>query len=397
MNQPIAWLVFIAVPSVILLLAGMVPFYRYTGLSRDTAFLALLGSFIVGGYQSIKAAHAIEPLLRSSHDRDNANIELFLGIASVSLLYPLLTAFILRLWGRWVGGKATDEEREPGAAGIRAWFSAANVTIGVLLVLCAHLGYGISPLVSTVIAGAVLAAYPALRMETTASATSAAGHAAFASVPKPPAEDLSAEREKILSMLEAGKLTPEESAELLQALGESSRRSAATPIPLTSHQRLMLIGAAIVALGFFLPWFTINPGKEATRLMGQMKFNMPIPDGGTFSMDGSAPGNGLQLGTSGLQLNTGSISYSGGDIQRGLGWATLALALTAALLPYVATTIDPHAARTIRLLCLGIGAFIIFYLLSQSIRFVGIGLIIAAAGYALEITGALRERRAVTA
>lgn len=389
MIQPIAWLVVIAVPSVILLLAGMVPFYRYTGLRRGTAFLALLGSFLVGSYQSIKAAHAIEPLLRSSYDRDNANTELFFGIASVALIYPLLAAFILRLWGRWIGGKATDDEREPGAAGIRAWFSASNVTVGVLLVICAHLGYSISPLFSAVILAAILAAYPALRMETPSGATAAVGSAGLASVPKPPAEDLSAEREKILSMLEAGKLTPEESADLLQALGESSR-APSRQVPLTGHQRLMLIGAALVALGFFLPWFVISPTKETSRLLQQMQSSMRL------SVDG------LPQGTTGpfhldLTPSTGDVSVSGGDIWRGLGWATLALALTAALLPYVAATLDAQTARTIRLLCLSIGAFIIFYLLTQNLRFIGVGLVIAVAGYAIEITGAVRERRTVTA
>jgi hypothetical protein len=168
-------------------------------------------------------------------------------------------------------------------------------------------------------------------------------------------------------------------------------------VPLTGSQRLMLIGAALVALGFFLPWFVINPGQEASRLMGQMKFNMHIPGGDDFSMDGSTAGNGLQMSPGGLQFHTGSVSYSGGDIQRGLGWATLALALAAALIPYVATTLDAATARTVRFLCLGLGALIVLYLLTQNLRFVGIGLIIAFAGYAVEIAGAIREHRGTTA
>lgn len=399
MNQHIIWAAGILPVAFILLITVLVPFRRYTGMKLSTATLALLGGLVVGVFQAFHRARAIEPFLRSSYDRENNNVEQILSVIAAGLAFPLLVALVLRLWGRWIGDNMTAEERLPGAAGLRAWFSASNVTVGILLIVCAWWGHDISPMLSGVIVGGVLAAQPLLGLgasatDSTPASTQGPG---LASVPRPPAEDLSVEREKIVSMLEAGKLTPEESAELLQALGESSRRSTPAPTPLTSHQRLMLIGAAIVALGFFLPWFTINPGKEASRLMGQMKFSMPIPNSGDFSMDGSAPGNGLQMSTGGMELNTGSISYSGGDIRRGLGWAALALALAAALLPYVAPSIDPHAARTIRLLCLGLGAFIVLYILSQSIRFVGIGLIIALAGYALEIAGALRERRAVTA
>jgi len=398
MQDPIESLAIIVPVSLLFFFPWLFFFHRYTGLTRDKAYLALLASIIAGAIESFQRARELTPLIRTGGEYLASNlVEIMLRIVAAGLVYPLLTTLILRLWGRWIGGKATAEERLPGIAGIHAWFSTSNVTIGLLLVVCAWLGHDVSPLLSSVTIGGLLAAQPLLAIGATDSTPASTQGPGLASVPRPPAEDLSVEREKIVAMLEAGKLTPEESAELLQALGESSRRSTPAPLPLTSHQRLMLIGAAVVALGFFLPWFTFNPGKEATRLMGQMKFNMHIPNGGNFSVDGSAPGNGQQLNTSGLELNTGTLSYSGGDIQRGLGWATLALALAAALLPYVATTLDDRTARTIRLLCLGLGAFIVLYLLTQNIRFVGIGLIIAIAGYALEIAGALRERRAVTA
>lgn len=392
MNQPILWGAGILPVAFILLLAALVPFRRYTGMKMSTAALALLGSIVVGVFQAFHRARVIEPFLRPSYDRQNNNFEQILSVAAAGLAFPLLVALVLRLWGRWIGDSMTAEERLPGAVGLRAWFSASNVTVGILLIVCAWWGHDISPMLSGVLVGGVLAAQPLLGLGAgaTDSTPASANGPGLASVPRPPAEDLSVEREKIVSMLEAGKLTPEESAELLQALGESSRRSAPAPLPLTSHQRLMLIGAAIVALGFFLPWFTFNPGKEATRLMGRMQSNIPASFGG----DREAM-NILSMGLP--QWSTDTMSISGGDIRRGLGWATLALALAAALLPYVATTLDDRTARTIRLLCLGLGAFIVLYLLTQNIRFVGIGLIIALAGYALEIAGALRERRTATA
>src|SRR5207237_882408 len=161
----------------------------------------------------------------------------------------------------------------------------------------------IPALLGVVVVAALLGAYPVVRMESPAAA------------PAPVAEDLSAEREKIVSMLEAGKLTPEESAELLQALGESSRRPPPRQVPLTGSQRLVLMGASLVVLGFFFPWFVVNPGEEAGRMMQQMQKQMNVPVNSPFG-GGSVP---FAEG----QLMMPSISLAGGEIPRGLGWATL--------------------------------------------------------------------------
>ena len=59
----------------------------------------------------------------------------------------------------------------------------------------------------------------------------------------------------------------------------------------------------------------------------------------------------------------------------------------------MATNLDAATARTVRLLCLGIGGIVILHLLTQNIRFASIGLVVALSGYVVEIAGALRERR----
>jgi hypothetical protein len=354
-------------------LTGLFWFHTYTGLRRGQAYLALAASALAGGLRSFYRMRTTPNFYNS-----NNQLDVFLSVAATGLLIVFVTAFALRLWGRWIGDRATPAERLPGVGGIRAWFCASNVVVGSALILCAWWGDDISPLLGVVLVGALLAAAPVARSGSPANTTAA-----------PVPEDLSPEREKIVAMLEAGKLTPEESAELLQALGGSSRSPAKT-VPLTGGQRLMLIGAALVAVGFFLPWFVINPGKEASRMMEQLQSSMPSTFHNTLPMPSGMPfGEG--------QMNIGSVTVSGGDIQRGLGWAALILALASALLPYVATALDATTARTIRLLCLGLGALIVLYLLTQNLRFVGIGLVIAVAGYALEITGLLRERQAVPA
>ena len=342
---------------------GIFWFRKYTGLSADKGYLALLASVVAAGVQIFARAQSVPKMIGRS--------DVGWSAIAAGTCIVFATAFVLRLWGRWIGGQATPDESQAGQVGVRAWFCASNVVVGLAIVICAWSGYDVSPLFTAVAVGGALAAYPLLRMESAAPAISV--------VP----DHSSGEREKIVAMLEGGKITADECADLLQALG-ATVRVPSRQIPLTSSQRLLLIGAALVALGFFLPWIVINPGAEAGRMMSQFGMKMGL----------EMPGGGLAMPNP--QIQTPTISYAGGDIQRGLGWAALALALGAALIPYIATTLDAATARTVRLLCLGIGGIIVLYLLTQNIRFVGIGLVVAVSGYALEIAGALRERNATT-
>ncbi|MES2657251.1 MAG: hypothetical protein V4689_01470 [Verrucomicrobiota bacterium] len=363
-------LVVLAIPF-LLLVSGFFWFRPYTALSKEKAYLALAASVVIG------SVCILVPMFRSGFRHHHDGPEVMVSYLAAVIAIVFLTAFVLRLWGRWVGEKATHEENQPGMPGVRAWFSASNVAVGVALILALWYGFDISPLLSAVVIGSSLAAAPLLRMESPAPASASL------------ADDLSPEREKILSMLETGRLTADESAELLQALRQSPPASP-RQAPLTGGQRLMLIGAALVGLGFFLPWFVINPGKELSRVMNGMQSTM----NSSFGVEMNFPNPGIfSEGT----VRTQSVSISGGDIQRGLGWATLAFALTAALLPYVATTLDTTTTRTIRLLCLGIGGIILLYLLTQNLRFVGIGLVMALCGYVLEGIGVFREGRATGA
>ncbi len=377
----ITWRLLLILPLVSLFLAfvygAVFSYHRYTGLSRGKALAVLLASIIAGGVRIYYRYEALRPFIHNSNE-----VEVTSAVVASGLFVVFLTAFALRLWGRWIGESASAEERQPGLPGIRAWFCASNVFVGGMIVLTAWLGYDISALLAVVMVAALLAAYPLIRMESPAAA------------PAPVAEDLSAEREKIVSMLEAGKLTPEESAELLQALGESSR-SPVRPVPLSGSQRLILIGAALVALGFFLPWFVINPGKEASRMREQVQQQMPFQAEAAFGGSGPGMPAGFPFGDG--QFKTSSITMTGGDIQRGLGWITLLLAVAAAVIPYVATNLDAATSRTARLLILGIGGLIVVYLVTQNLRFVGVGLIVALSGYTLQIAGAMRERIPATA
>lgn len=365
---------FLSLLLVIPFLLLFISMYRkYTGLSTYQASLALFASAIACGVR----IYYRDAAMRHFENYGNRD-QIVLGNVSAGLLIVFAAAFIFRLWGRWIGGLATEAERQPGVEGVRAWFSASNVFVGLMVVLCAWLGEGVSPLLGGVGIAALLAAFPVLKMESTTAAA-----------PAPVSADLSAEREKIVSMLQAGKLTADESAELLQALSATAKTAPRT-VPLTGGQRFLLIGGALVLLGFFLPWFRFNLGSMMKDGMGQVQSQMQslgtqfgMPEGGSFPNLGSA-----------MNFKTNDMSVRGADIGHGLGWFTLLLAAAAALLPYVATTLDAATARTVRFLCLGLGAVIVFYLLTENIRNTSIGLILVVAGYAMQIAGALRVQRA---
>ena len=69
----------------------------------------------------------------------------------------------------------------------------------------------------------------------------------------------SAERQRTLEMVEQGKISSEEGAELLDALGRSNAMLGQDRF--SRLDMIILAGIAITALGFFLPWVYINSGR----------------------------------------------------------------------------------------------------------------------------------------
>ena len=162
-------------------------------------------------------------------------------------------------------------------------------------------------------------------------------------------------------------------------------------LPLSSAQRVMLIGSALVLLGFFLPWLVIDPGRELGRAFSQLQSTMS-----PMMPNGFPPNNFMgNLTASGEQLPGKMILHiSGADIPHGLGWAVLILGLAAGLVPYAGRGMDAATQHAVRLGALAVGSFILLYLLSDSVRFISFGFVIAIAGYVLEWIGLLRQPRA---
>jgi hypothetical protein len=336
---------------------------RYIGLTRWRAALLWVLSF---------AAAMVGLVIRlSSGTREDK--EIINSIFFIIILFMFSAPFGVRLYRKWVGSQLTDAEKLPGMDGVRAWLTTGNLICAILIPICLWQTFQFSLPAMFALTFGLLLAYPVFNMAS----------AAPQPAPAAPAEDLSAEREKVLRLLEAGKITADESAELLNALGQSvpQRPPLANETEISPARKIVLLGATLLLLGFFLPWFAINPGRMLSEAAGQMQ----------QMMGGTMPGNAMpQMNFP--TPNTGTVQVHAGDVARGLGWWILALGIGAALLPFLATNLKAQLQKKVSLAALAIGAFLLIYLLSDAVRYVSIGVILALAGYALEFVGTLKER-----
>jgi hypothetical protein len=302
------------------------------------------------------------PIDAPSWIRDSAVARYVLFGALLPLLaIPFATQLVLK----WLDGNLSESERRPGMAGVRAWLGGIpTLCLLLALSLCAWQGYGYSVLGMTALVVASLLAYPTMT--------------SFARwlEPAPSAAELS-ERDRVLGMLESGKINAEECAELLAAIAQAQGRSASTERRHAEH-RLALGGLALVAVGFLLPWFRIDLQSVMQRIVG----GAPWIGASNISFSGPTPG-----------LPHAVLQVSGGDISHGLGWCILVLGAIGALLPRFAGRIDPSARNAAVLLALAVGAFLLLYLISRNFWSVRIGILLVLAGYALEIAAAVRERQ----
>lgn len=339
--------------GLILFMTGFALNSGYGGLKPSSSLAATVASLVAA---LIHLSPAIKTRGRWQEDTQ------FLKIFSIMLFFVLCGAFAVRLWGKWIGDRATPEEKQPGTMGLQAWFSFANLGVACGIVAAAWYGLDSNPVLIALVIAALLGAQPICRME----------HATEENTDSP--ENLAAEREKIFHMLEAGKLTAEESSELLQALGASSRNRKPR-VPMTGGQRLLVMGGAIVIVGFFLPWFSFNPGNEANRLMASIApHGLPVPN---------------------QVSRMPTVQISGGDVGKGMGWLILVMSAITAFLPYIPANLDRATIKTVRLAGIGMCAFFVLYLLSQNPRFVSIGLIMAALGTVLQGFGMYRDQQTI--
>jgi uncharacterized membrane protein len=343
---------------------GLVMLLRgYLDVSRGKAIL-FLGLSVLAGVGALliryQQGEISTPMRRWSNSSD---IEMLAAVFA-GLLTALTLVFLIHLHSKWVAGRLSDAEKSPGLDGIRAWLRADNLVCVILISLLAWLSFDYSPFAVALLGLLALVAYPVVKS---------------ASVPplSPPLSESNAgERQRVLNMLDSGKITASEGAELLSALSLSEKplvsKSAAAP-----PQKLALIGALLLLIGFFLPWFIINPQTELERAAQKL----PIDPGWT------------QHFPWGMSLTTDPIRFVGGDIQHGLGWLILFLGMAAAALPYIAGNLDAQTRQRAILAGLGVGAVMLLYLMTKNLRFVSVGILLAAVGYGLQLACALQSGR----
>ena len=152
----------------------------------------------------------------------------------------------------------------------------------------------------------------------------------------------------IVEMLREGKVSGEEAAELLKALG--TRRGPADKLPMAPSIRGAVGGAVLVVIGFMLPWFHV-------------KVAMPF-------------GQGIK-------------GYQAGYHVGFLGWLILILGVLPAILACIPALEKHMRLGLLRMViaCIG-GAFVLTMLLRSP---KGIGLWITAVGFAFQLVTAFAQ------
>ena len=369
----------------ILIILLLVLFYaRYTCTRGRVAALLVCLALAIGvtivllGKNQMKVttvyvAHsenALPERLRSDMSEGN---QLIVFSISRALLILFLVPFIVRLFQKWIGGKRTEQEQASGAAGFRAWILSGNLVCCVFIPLFAWLGFGYSFWGLLALTMGLVLAYPVSIMIISGDES-------------PRYDDISDEREKVLSLLEQGKITPEESSALLNALGETMRATSSSR-PLTPEKKLLLAGALLVVIGFALPWFNVNMNREMSRLIGQMgDVQRTAP-----TLDWSAAKN-VRLAVEN-KFNIPSISFSGAHVESGLGWLTLILAIGAAGIPFLDFGLKAKGQWQTSMIMIGIGVIVLLFVLTRSFRFARVGIFIVLFGYFLEMAGIAKQMR----
>ncbi|MHC4641661.1 MAG: SHOCT-like domain-containing protein [Planctomycetota bacterium] len=158
----------------------------------------------------------------------------------------------------------------------------------------------------------------------------------------------SAERDRILKMVEEGKINTEEGTELLDSMGRSSALRGEEKF--SKVDMIMLMGAALVVLGFFLPWAYIRWG----------------------------------------------VYQSGYDV-KAIGWAVLIIGIATVIPIFVTPKNFLYKISMLQIFLNLIGIALVVSLLVQVGENLGIGLIFCLAGFLVETVAAVTKFKKLAA
>ncbi|UCG47207.1 MAG: hypothetical protein JSU94_17155 [Phycisphaerales bacterium] len=168
----------------------------------------------------------------------------------------------------------------------------------------------------------------------------------------------SAEKARILQMVEERKVTAEEAAELLDAMGKSSALRGQEKF--SRVDLVTLGGVGLVVLGFFLPWVYLNPG----RISGVV-----VPAG----------------------------SYQAGHHIGAIGWAVLIGGLLSAVPVFVTPKSMLYKISMLQILVTLIGLCLVISILVRAGGHSGAGLVFCVLGFAAGLAASLLKLRALSA
>jgi hypothetical protein len=169
-----------------------------------------------------------------------------------------------------------------------------------------------------------------------------------------------AERSRILKMVEDGKISTEEGAELLDAMGRSNALRGQGAFSRLDFA--MLCGVALVILGFFLPWAYITlPGLGAS---------------GTFS---------------------GGSAYQAGYHVGAIGWAVLVIAVVSAVPIFVTPKDLLYKISMLQVFLTLVGGVLVVSVLVRVGGYLGVGLIFCLAGFIVELVGSVVKLKSLAA
>ena len=147
------------------------------------------------------------------------------------------------------------------------------------------------------------------------------------------------ERKRIMEMVEAGKISSEEGKELLNALGNSTALRGEEKF--SRADIVMLIGVALVILGFFLPWVYVR----------------------ISNMGGSVEG------------------YQAGYQTGALGWAVFIIAIVSVVPVFVTPKNYLYKISMLQIFLTIIGIVLVISVLVQAGHQLGAGLVICLVGF----------------
>lgn len=233
--------------------------------------------------------------VRALSDQQQRRMSLF---AALTVLFAL--PLLIKLIQKWFFAELTPVEQTPSQA-FSAWFGPGNLimVLGTAICLSQALLWNFWP---TLLSGLFLLAIHPLIITLRST---------------PEDEDPLAqpsEKQRVLRMVEAGTISPDEGSELISALG---RKPDSLGAMFSRTAKFKIAGAVTVAVSFFLPWFVVDVGEEMQRL-GQ-QFNQQ-----SFQQAGFPSGLATELNFANNPI-TGVFSgmeleVRGGDIDGGLGW-----------------------------------------------------------------------------